>query len=162
MRRLLDLVQNIVQVRAQRVDVLGIQRRDERLVQPRENLMDDFVALFFQIGDPARCIFEPAAVPGNALLQQVGSLIDQFYLANEEVEEFVFARKQSHMGSKNVPAITAAAGRTLYAKLQLCQNGDGNVKHSRRNHSKSINAPLATCGKGSAGAFSSAPGSSAR
>jgi len=127
MRRLLDLVQNIVRCEPG-VDVFRIERRNERLVQSRENLMDDFVALFFQIGDPARCIFEPAA--SRQRLAAAGrSLIDQFYLANEEVEEFVFARKQSHMVQRTFRN-HGRGGRTLYAKLQLCQNGDGNVKLS--------------------------------
>ena len=96
-RRLLQPVQDVVETRAYVVQILGIHGRNERLIQAREDLVDDPIALTFKFLNSFGGVFEPFTIGDNALLQKHGRLADQLHLPNKEVEEFLFAGKESHM-----------------------------------------------------------------
>ena len=51
MRRFFDRVDNIIQMCGKRMNVFGIERSDEGLIQPPENVMNDFVSFALQDGD---------------------------------------------------------------------------------------------------------------
>ena len=72
-RRFLDRIDNIIQMRGKRMDVFGIERRDERLIQPAENVMDDFVGFALEtcrsvrrLSPGARCLLRRPAAAGLA------------------------------------------------------------------------------------------------
>ena len=67
-RRFFDRVDNIIQMCGKRMNVFGIERRDERLIQPTENVMNDFVSFALQDGDLFRRLREVSVACFDTLL----------------------------------------------------------------------------------------------
>jgi len=155
-RRLLDLVQHIVQVRAQGVDVFRIERRNERLVQSRENLVDDFVALF------SRSAIRPAAYSSGRRPRQrlaaAGRQPDRSVLPGERRSGRICLREEAvSYGFKERSRNHGRGGSNSLREVTIMSKRRRNVKLSRRNHSRLMNASLVACGKGSSAASASAP-----
>src|SRR5213594_3515018 len=95
--RRLDVVEHVVEPRRQIVDVLPVDRRDERGVQPLDDLVGDLVSLVLDFLD------------GVGLGARVGEVVDQLVeqrraldhvlrLVLEQVEEADFPRDQAEHG----------------------------------------------------------------
>ena len=90
---LLDEVDDVVERRRERDDVLAVERRDERLVQPLDDVVRDPVALLLADDDVARQL----AVVGPLLehpLEQPGGAHDVRAGLLEEVEELAFLGRE--------------------------------------------------------------------
>jgi hypothetical protein len=81
----------------ERVDIFGIERRDERGVQAGVDLMNYGVSLFldgFNLMRGARQVGIPRR---GALHQQVRGLANEFYLLMEVFEELLFSWQKVHV-----------------------------------------------------------------
>ena len=81
------------------MDVLALERRDERAVQPLEDLVRDEVGLVFDVLQLARALVEPVERLHH-LVQQLAALANQRGLFAEQHEEVFFTREQGeHAGA---------------------------------------------------------------
>ena len=89
--RVLYPIQHVVQRRRNVVDVFRIDGRDESLVQPGEDLVDNFVAPVFQ-GEDLRGAAGQTRIPrANSVEEQPGCLRDDLHLLHKEVVEVLLA-----------------------------------------------------------------------
>src|SRR5579884_2519262 len=102
-RRFLDAVENVIQVRRQRVDVFGIERSNEGLVQADVDVVDDLVALLFEHVDLGRRGGELRVPFLRALQQQQRGFDDDSGLIQEKLIELLVAGQQSHASSVYKP-----------------------------------------------------------
>ena len=97
MHGILDAVDDIIQVGGKRLNVLGIEGRNEGRVETRVDLMKDAVGLLFEHVNLMRGIRKVGVSRGSPLDQQVGGLTDQFHLLLEGLEELLITWKQVHV-----------------------------------------------------------------
>src|SRR5688572_12930985 len=99
MRHFLDPVENVVKVRRDRVEIFRIERRDEGLVQAREDLMNNLVAPVLE-GRDLSCVrgenSNSAARPFEKKMRGFGN---DNYLAQKKCIKLLFTRKESHSSS---------------------------------------------------------------
>ena len=68
-RRFFDRVDNVIQMCGKRMNVFGIERSDECLIQPTKDVMDDFVSFALQDGDLLRRLREVSVACFGTLLR---------------------------------------------------------------------------------------------
>ena len=85
------VVDDVVEPLGEGVDVLPVERRDERRVQPVEDVAGELVAAALA-GDHG---VEPAALLVEQLAQSLGALGDVDGRGGEQLEEAIVAREQS-------------------------------------------------------------------
>ena len=91
MHGVLNPIQHVVERGRDIVDVLGIDGRDEGLVEAREDLVDDFVAPVLQ-GEDFRGAAGQARISGaDSVVEQPGGLRDDLHLLHKEVVEVLLA-----------------------------------------------------------------------
>src|SRR5437016_683640 len=95
-RGILYSIHHVIQRGRNVVNVFGIDRRDKRVIETRENLVDDLVAAVLQnvdFGGHAR----QAIVPGpDPFEQQLRCLRDDLHLFEEQLVKLLLPRQQSH------------------------------------------------------------------
>ena len=98
MHGILYAVDNIVQVRGERLDVFGVYGCYECGVETAIRLVKNAIGLFLKHMDLVRCIGQVCVPGGGALHQQAGRLADKFGLLLKVTKEFFVAGKQLHTG----------------------------------------------------------------
>ena len=102
-RGLLHEVHAVVEARSQRVDVVPVERRDERLVEPTHDRVGGVVRLVLGVGDALADLLAGGTVGPEHLPEEVraGDEVDR--LGGEEVEERGVARgeAQAHGGLRS-------------------------------------------------------------
>ena len=94
---ILDAVDDVIQVRGKRLNVLRIEGRDEGGVQASIDLMQHVIGLLFERVNLMRGIGEVGVSRGGALHQQVGGLANEFYLLLKVLEKLLVTWKQVHV-----------------------------------------------------------------
>ena len=118
-RRRVDRVHHVVERPRQRVDVLAIERRDERAVEALDDLVRQEVALVLDFLDLVGLVPD-RALRREHLLEQPGAALQ---LVGERLEigvELLFARNQSerHAGSRIVGGVkTRDCSRSVYTAV---------------------------------------------
>src|SRR4051812_7620515 len=78
------------------MDVFGIERGDECLVQPPKNVVDDLVSFSLQDANLLGRAFEPRVARFRSLQQQRSGFGDVSHLIKKQRKELLFARKELH------------------------------------------------------------------
>src|ERR1051326_584198 len=79
-------VEHVVEVAREKVDVLAFERRDERAVEPLEDLVGDEVGLVLDVLELAGAVLESVERP-HELVKLIAALADQCGLLAEQDEE---------------------------------------------------------------------------
>ena len=89
-------VEHVVQRRRDGVDVLGIDGRDEGLVQAGENLMDQLISAVFQDAYFGGRAGHPAVADAHRIRQQTRRFGDNAGLLLKQIEELLVTGQKSH------------------------------------------------------------------
>ena len=91
-----NAVEDVVERRGNVVDILGIDRRNKRLVQPREDLMDELVSAMLQHVDFGSGQQQPRISDTYPVEKLLGSFRNDLYLFEKQVIKLLFAWQESH------------------------------------------------------------------
>jgi hypothetical protein len=92
--RLLDVVDDVIEMARQHVDVLAVERRDKGVLEALLDLVVDLVALVLEHLDPGDALLEP--VEGDhAVAQLAGRGQEVLARRHEHVEEPLVARQEA-------------------------------------------------------------------
>jgi hypothetical protein len=81
------------------VDVLGIERSDKGLIQTRKNVVNDLIALLFQLAYFGSDFRKAWGAAPNALKQKSGCSLNNLGLVKKQLIELLPAWQQSHDSS---------------------------------------------------------------
>ena len=137
---LVDHVEDIVEAETNIVDVLGLHRRNEGPVEPRQSFMRDVVAFVFDLMNPNAQRVPVGFLRCYALIQHFSSLHDQLRLLLKEIEELLVFGEKFHIGPS-----TFGPGAVSFRPAPLHGNLGGAGKPSiafRQNRSSALNRPV--------------------
>ena len=129
---LFGVVDDVVERRGEREDVLAIDRRDERLVEAVDDVVDDPVALVLEVED-LRCQVLAFRVVGQELVEQLrgledvpAGLLEQFEADPDTgCEDLPEARNPP--GSYGVPSSAVRNCRSSSSSIEYVCSGAGNA-----------------------------------